>query len=95
MVSNDGNVSVVEPFRRIQSGPRVLLKIEAKLLDNKLNPSPSTVVDVIINDVNEPPTFQNSQSPVVVGYPGRTFFDLSVPMPVFIAQVLRTGGTYR
>lgn len=70
-------------FNRINSGPRVMLGISASLTRSV---ELSTLVDIAVDDVNEAPSFTTSES-LVIGYPGRTYFDQAVSMPIYTFQV--------
>ncbi len=89
---NGGEVFVDTSFDRSQSGPRILLKIEAEPpSSSRQNSNISTVVDIRVLDLNDPPSFNYpptpSANPFLIGYPSRTFFDPAVSMPLFVFQV--------
>jgi hypothetical protein len=86
-VNPNGNITCIQAFNRTYSGKSILLSISATPNnDLKLNPI-STVVQIDVLDVNEKPQFVSYSSPFKIGYPSRTYFDPSVPMPLITIQV--------
>ena len=86
-MASDGNVLCIQPFNLTFSGSRVVLSISAQQPNNgKLN-LVSTIVQIDVLDVNEPPQFLAYSSPFQIGYPSRTYFDPSVRMPLITLQV--------
>ena len=87
-VEDNGTVAVIKSFNRTNSGSRVILTISAVNKMKSLRASlVSTIVNIDVIYVNQGPQFIDSESPLTIGYPKRTYFDSTVPMPVFTPKV--------
>ena len=79
-----GNLSILKPIE-YRDASRILVAVRVDNQLSRLSPF-STIVEIIINDINDRPLF-NYLSPLVIGYPERTFIDPAVFMPLFVFQV--------
>lgn len=84
-VKSNGEVEVVKPLIWAVSGPRVTLTISAIEQKDLRITSIQTIVNIEVGDDNEAPQFADSS--VIIGYPERTYFDPTVPMPIYTAKV--------
>lgn len=66
----------------------VVLTIQATATDLPTNPVTNTVVYIELMDVNEAPRFPGYYpSPLLIGYPGRSYFDLALQNTIFQFKV--------
>ena len=76
---------VVKPLIWAVGGSRITLTISAVEQTSFRMALVQTIVNIDVVDVNESPKFVDSS--VIIGYPGRTYFDPAVPMPIYTAKV--------
>jgi len=48
----------------------------------------NTLVEIEVVDVNDPPKFIDYPTPLIIGYPRRTYTDSLIPMPIFTVQAV-------
>ena len=86
-VAHDGLISVEKKLGRL-SDSVIHLNISASD-PTAMGTSPiiETIVVIRVTEVNEPPIFDYNTT-LIVGYPGRTYIDPLVPMPLFTVQVV-------